>query len=72
MIFEAVELLPSGGSNCNNSGYNSKVMVRNNDLFNHLRVSDRFYERVLHADNESIHGLILHIPKIIQGCFNNR
>ncbi|MBA2267238.1 MAG: hypothetical protein M3Q77_00530 [Thermoproteota archaeon] len=44
MIFEAVEHLPTG-SNSNNNSYSSNIMVGYNDLLDHLRVSDHFYER---------------------------
>ena len=45
MIFETIDLLPTGRSNSNNNNYSSNLLVRNNDLFDHLRALDHFYER---------------------------
>jgi len=45
MIFETFDLLPTGRSNSNNNNYSSNLLVRDNDLFDHLRALDHFYER---------------------------
>ena len=45
MIFETIDLLPTGRSNSNNNNYSSNLLVRDNDLFDHLRALDHFYER---------------------------
>ena len=44
-LFEAIDLLPTGRSNSNNNSYGSNLLVGNNDLFDHLRALDHFYER---------------------------
>ena len=56
MIFEAIDLLPTGRSNCNNNSYGSNLLVGNNYLFDHLRALDHFYEEYSKADNESAHA----------------
>ena len=56
MIFEAIDLLPTGRSNCNNNSYGSNLLVGNNDLLDHLRALDHFYEEYSKADNESAHA----------------
>ena len=44
-LFEAIDLLPTGRSNSNNNSYGSNLLVGNNDLFDHSRALDHFYER---------------------------
>lgn len=62
MIFKAIELLPTGRSNNKINGCNSNLLVRNNDLLDHLKASDHFYERSTLKRITNLLMLILHIP----------